>query len=165
MDGRKIRERAVTALFIILFGAADRFSGGPYAKQIGIPVRPVAVAFAVMFAVLFVMHPRWAPVAVAWAAWRWPGWGVFFGGKIDPRSAAELKAYFLRHLLVAGMIPAFWYAGWSVAGGILTVLLFAAAATALGRLLAWYADRGKDINFWVELGRGMILGLLVGALK
>ena len=32
-----------------------------------------SVAFAVMFAVLFVMHPRWAPVAVAWAAWRWPG--------------------------------------------------------------------------------------------
>ena len=35
MDGRKIRERAVTALFIILFGAADRFSGGPYGQEDG----------------------------------------------------------------------------------------------------------------------------------
>lgn len=152
----------MSLLLAILFAIADRFAGGDYAKRLHIPIRAVAVSVLALMVVLAIGHPKWALVALAWGAWRWPGWRMVPGAKIDPRTPAELKGYFLRHLFALALVPVALLLGWGFLAPLAAMVAFAVVATLLGRVLAFYADRGRDVNVYVELARGATYGLLLG---
>lgn len=132
-------------LLITLFAWADRYCGGGLGWRASFPGRPIYwCAHWILLAGLLL--GCLIPAAV-WLLWRWPSWKP---GKMDPRTPEDLVLTFARHAVVWLAAPWAWW-----------LLLFPAAATALGYWMAVERGKGRDRTAVVEIARGAAFGLLV----
>lgn len=167
-----------------LFAFLDRWSGGGVGwEKLKLPGRPIYYAAALLVAfyvalatpaiisgvpVLMALTmaltglPALAVAGVAFLFWRSPAWS-FLGGTTTPRTDKEWLLTFLRHLIVVVPLAAAYFMGFASAWVILAGVAFAVAATAIADAYAREVDAGRDNYREVELKRGLVFGILIGA--
>lgn len=113
--------------FILGFAALNRFCGGGFEKPQGplpdLPGRAVWYAALILLVVLPWLY-GWAgaAVALAFVAYREPGWRVVFGAELDwRRTETPRLKMFLRSLFAAPLVLLGWW-------GLAALVAFAALA-------------------------------------
>lgn len=106
--------------------------------------------------------------AVGFAAWRWDGWTAT-GSGIAPVGIKAVELYGERQAFIYVFFPIFllqdlvFGRNIQLLGAAFFLAVFVIVAASLGILLAWASARGRDINTWIELSRGFVMGLVVAA--
>lgn len=164
-------------LKLLLFCAADRFSGSGLVARWKWRGRPIYYAGVVVLAAggaAWWAGQGWDLLAIAanWTVWRLPSWDLKVGKKallprarIDPRTWSDIGQTFVRHLPLA--LPAVWGHPLCLATPfIATGLAITEGLQAHKRELQQAAGQpmSSDLNSAVEAARGAAAGALL-ALK
>lgn len=145
----------------LVTAAADRFAGGPWmgSKPVLHPRYVSALALATYSGLAF--GPPAVMLGAAFLCWRSLGW-EHFGGRMDPATPRQIFGLFVVH---SAMIPLLCISALAMHRPVLVAALaglgFAYWGAFLGHMLWTYAQRGRDINAWIEAARGFGLGLML----
>lgn len=171
---------ATLAALALVYLFADSFAGGSMGEKLKALDKqiPGRAAFwgALLAAIVgrLTLGPAGALLALAWFAYRTPGWDLIGGqSSINPVGVGPAVATFIRHLLpIILVVPiAYWTHGPSLPHAAAAVAVYAALATALGLYYgAWsqqhvgalYSAASNRLNGVIEKLRGALYGLVVG---
>jgi hypothetical protein len=152
-------------LLIPTFAIFDRWCGGGLGWKSSFRGRPLYYVIA-LIPLFFLVSWQLGVVLAGWCLWRLPTWKMY-GGSLAPNNWTETLGTFYRHSVIALPVGFVTWGGGSTNNLLATwgiLLIWAAVAT---RYAVWNrqeADKGIDVNGYVELARGATFGAMAAVI-